>query len=236
MLKCKAEFEQSPRSNFSFLHPSIWLGVIDLSFFGFANIWFIFLKPAKASISSRGNGQYRFVCVQATLYEAALSGELLSEQERGVLQWGRNAKVKSIPKRFAACKKQLDTYRKATAFECLVRPPCCLSNILLLMPSSTFFEAANRTEIQTGEVQDQLPSVKALPIQVKVSTLHQHTNCVIKDHCSLCIVEDIFHPSLMVNHIKLRCVCQHHILRASAEKSKTAINPQKFGWGFLLFT
>ena len=58
---------------------------------------------------------------QAVLYEVLVSGPLLSEDEREVLRWGHNARVgQNAPKRLNQG-KQLDTYKKATALECLVR-------------------------------------------------------------------------------------------------------------------
>ena len=45
-----------------------------------------------------------------------LSSPLLTADEREVLRWGHNAKVVA-PKRL----KHVDTYKRATALECLVR-------------------------------------------------------------------------------------------------------------------
>lgn len=60
------------------------------------------------------------VC-QEVYYEVLIAGTWLSEEERDVLRWGRNAKVKSVPKRLVAAKSG-EAYRKATAMECLVCP------------------------------------------------------------------------------------------------------------------
>ena len=58
--------------------------------------------------------------LQAVLYEVLVSGPLLSDDEREVLRWGHNARVgQNAPKRLTQG-KQLDTYKKATALECLV--------------------------------------------------------------------------------------------------------------------
>lgn len=55
-----------------------------------------------------------------------MSGPLLSDDEREVLRWGHNARVgQNAPKRLTQG-KQLDTYKKATALECLVS--CVLQN------------------------------------------------------------------------------------------------------------
>jgi len=59
-------------------------------------------------------------------FEVLVCGPLLSEDEREVLKWGHNAKVgHNAPKRLTHG-KQLDTYKKATALECLVSFPCSL--------------------------------------------------------------------------------------------------------------
>ncbi|CAL8461802.1 g1333 [Coccomyxa elongata] len=55
---------------------------------------------------------------QETYYQLLLSGEFITEKERDVLRWGRNAKV-NIPPRFKASGKHAETYKHATAMECL---------------------------------------------------------------------------------------------------------------------
>ena len=59
-------------------------------------------------------------CAQETYYELLLAGQFISEEEREVLRWGRNAKV-TVPQRFKASGKHGETYKHATAVECLVR-------------------------------------------------------------------------------------------------------------------
>ena len=58
---------------------------------------------------------------QETYYELLLAGQFIDEEERTILKWGRNAKV-TIPPRFKASGKHAETYKHATAMECLVRP------------------------------------------------------------------------------------------------------------------
>lgn len=58
------------------------------------------------------------VCLQSLHSMALFSGSFLTESERNVLQWGKNAKVK-YPSRFSGGGQK--TYRNATALECLVR-------------------------------------------------------------------------------------------------------------------
>jgi 23S rRNA maturation mini-RNase III len=59
-----------------------------------------------------------FVISQEMYYELLSATPFLTNDERDVLRWGRNAKV-SVPKRFTAVKNG-EVYRKATAIECLV--------------------------------------------------------------------------------------------------------------------
>jgi 23S rRNA maturation mini-RNase III len=56
--------------------------------------------------------------LQEMYYELLSATPFLTNDERDVLRWGRNAKV-SVPKRFTAVKNG-EVYRKATAIECLV--------------------------------------------------------------------------------------------------------------------
>eukprot|EP00884_Botryococcus_braunii_P019233 jgi/Botrbrau1/5994/Bobra.104_1s0024.1 len=55
---------------------------------------------------------------QELYYELLTASDWLREEERDILRWGRNAKVKSVPKRLVAAKSG-EAYRKATALECL---------------------------------------------------------------------------------------------------------------------
>lgn len=56
---------------------------------------------------------------QAAALETLLAGPLLTEEERDVVRWGRNARV-SVPRRFAGAGPHAATYRAATAVEALV--------------------------------------------------------------------------------------------------------------------
>lgn len=58
-------------------------------------------------------------CLQERYYELLLSGQFITEEEREILRWGRNAKV-NVPPRFKASGKHAETYKHATAIECLV--------------------------------------------------------------------------------------------------------------------
>lgn len=57
--------------------------------------------------------------MQARYLEQLLAGPVLSEEEKGVVQWGKNAKI-TIPRRFGSNGPHAKTYRAATAIECLV--------------------------------------------------------------------------------------------------------------------
>lgn len=59
------------------------------------------------------------VFLQERYYELLLSGQFINEEEREILRWGRNAKV-NVPTRFKASGKHAETYKHATAVECLV--------------------------------------------------------------------------------------------------------------------
>lgn len=54
------------------------------------------------------------------MYEVLTSGQFLTQEERDVLAWGKNAKV-TVPKRFKEVGKNSGIYKCATAVECLVR-------------------------------------------------------------------------------------------------------------------
>lgn len=56
---------------------------------------------------------------QAAALETLLAGPLLTDEERDVVRWGRNARV-SVPRRFAGAGPHAATYRAATAAEALV--------------------------------------------------------------------------------------------------------------------
>lgn len=55
---------------------------------------------------------------QAQYYEKLRDGEFLTDCEREVLRWGKNAKNVSMPRRFT---DSVHVYKMATALECLVR-------------------------------------------------------------------------------------------------------------------
>ena len=56
---------------------------------------------------------------QAAALDTLLAGPLLTDEERDVVRWGKNARV-SVPKRFAGAGPHAATYRSATAAEALV--------------------------------------------------------------------------------------------------------------------
>ncbi|DBA72086.1 hypothetical protein WJX79_005192 [Trebouxia sp. C0005] len=61
------------------------------------------------------------VCAEAQerYLEQLMAGPVLSAEEKDVIRWGNNAKI-TIPKRFSQSGKHAQTYRAATAIECLV--------------------------------------------------------------------------------------------------------------------
>ncbi|KAK9814920.1 hypothetical protein WJX73_002089 [Symbiochloris irregularis] len=56
---------------------------------------------------------------QGLHYQTLRATDFLTEQEQSVLRWGRNANVK-VPKRFHQSGLHGQTYKEATAIECLV--------------------------------------------------------------------------------------------------------------------
>ncbi|DBB02650.1 TPA: hypothetical protein ACH3X3_011618 [Trebouxia sp. C0006] len=56
---------------------------------------------------------------QERYLEQLMAGPVLSAEEKDVIRWGNNAKI-TIPKRFSQSGKHAQTYRAATAIECLV--------------------------------------------------------------------------------------------------------------------
>lgn len=56
---------------------------------------------------------------QEVYLEQLMAGPFFSAEERDVVRWGTNAKI-TIPKRFSQSGKHAQTYRAATAIECLV--------------------------------------------------------------------------------------------------------------------
>lgn len=56
---------------------------------------------------------------QEVYLEQLMAGPFFSAEERDVVRWGNNAKI-TIPKRFSQSGKHAQTYRAATAIECLV--------------------------------------------------------------------------------------------------------------------
>lgn len=56
---------------------------------------------------------------QAEIVNRLIDGKFLTDDERDVLRWGRNANKSLSPKRAITLAK--GDYRKSTAFECLVR-------------------------------------------------------------------------------------------------------------------
>ncbi|KAA6420585.1 MAG: RNA binding, partial [Trebouxia sp. A1-2] len=61
------------------------------------------------------------VCAEAQerYLEQLMAGPVLSAEEKDVIRWGNNAKI-TIPKRFSQSGKHAQTYRAATAIECLI--------------------------------------------------------------------------------------------------------------------
>jgi ribonuclease-3 family protein len=57
---------------------------------------------------------------QSAAYRTLDSGDFLTDEERDVLRWGRNATGTS-PKRVSQGGMTKEIYREATAIECLVR-------------------------------------------------------------------------------------------------------------------
>lgn len=57
--------------------------------------------------------------LQERYLEQLMAGPVLSAEEKDVIRWGNNAKI-TIPKRFSQSGKHAQTYRAATAIECLV--------------------------------------------------------------------------------------------------------------------
>lgn len=79
-----------------------------------------------SSLATRGEKQvtpamcrsFYYLFIQAEVYEQLQVDKFLTDEERDVLRWGRNANKTSSPKRSSTLTMQ--DYRKATALECLV--------------------------------------------------------------------------------------------------------------------
>ncbi len=63
--------------------------------------------------------------LQERYLEQLMAGPVLSAEEKDVIRWGNNAKI-TIPKRFSQSGKHAQTYRAATAIECLVSQNLCV--------------------------------------------------------------------------------------------------------------
>ena len=61
----------------------------------------------------------RSLLLQERYLEQLLATPLLTDHEREIIKWGKNAKI-TIPKRLSRSGAHTTTYRNATALECLV--------------------------------------------------------------------------------------------------------------------
>jgi len=75
--------------------------------------------------------------IQERYLEQLMAGPFLSAEEQDVIRWGNNAKI-TIPKRFSQSGKHAQTYRAATAIECLVSQMrvCAAMNVLIVFSSA----------------------------------------------------------------------------------------------------
>lgn len=101
-------------------------GPTPLAFLGDA-VWELYARARHFAPPKRLSVYYEAVtaCVRAEAQAAAVeqlsAGAFLSEAERDILRWGRNAKVKAIPKRLTGGgAATAGVYRSATALEVLV--------------------------------------------------------------------------------------------------------------------
>lgn len=74
-----------------------------------------------------------FLFIQAEVYNQLCVDGFLTDEEKDVLRWGRNAKKASSTKRAATL--AIQDYKKATAFECLVSSPANL-----LLPNLIYYQ------------------------------------------------------------------------------------------------
>lgn len=65
--------------------------------------------------------------LQERYLEQLMAGPFLLAEEQDVVRWGKNAKI-TIPKRFSQSGKHAQTYRAATAIECLVSRRLSIAN------------------------------------------------------------------------------------------------------------
>ena len=65
------------------------------------------------------NAALRSLLLQERYLEQLLATPLLTDHEREIIKWGKNAKI-TIPKRLSRSGAHTITYRNATALECLV--------------------------------------------------------------------------------------------------------------------
>ena len=66
------------------------------------------------------NAALQSLLLQERYLEQLLATPLLTDHEREIIKWGKNAKI-TIPKRLSRSGAHTITYRNATALECLVR-------------------------------------------------------------------------------------------------------------------
>ncbi|EIE25234.1 ribonuclease III [Coccomyxa subellipsoidea C-169] len=93
----------------AFLGDSVWELYVRRHFF---------FPPGRLTTYYEGVTSQVRAETQETHYQLLLSGKFITEEEREILRWGRNAKV-NVPPRFKASGKHAETYKHATAMECL---------------------------------------------------------------------------------------------------------------------
>ena len=92
---------------------------------------------------------------QSKLHDALKGGTFLTEEEKTILRWGRNA-TGTLPKRHKQSELTKEVYRNATAIECLVRILhyiyVCTIIVYLLYYSSTCYAQNLQVHICIGRV------------------------------------------------------------------------------------
>lgn len=89
--------------------------------------------------------------LQERYLEQLMAGPFLSAEEQDVVRWGKNAKI-TIPKRFSQSGKHAQTYRAATAIECLVRHCLSIANHAQSCVSHPAVGQANLVSICTASI------------------------------------------------------------------------------------
>ncbi|KAK9820588.1 hypothetical protein WJX72_011989 [[Myrmecia] bisecta] len=107
-----------PPPNLQGLKPRASWNPSALAFIG-DSVWELYVRRHHFFPPARLTHYYDLVKSNENLLDVLEAGPFLTDEERDVVRWGRNAKV-TVPKRFVGNGRHMQTYKNATAMECLV--------------------------------------------------------------------------------------------------------------------